>query len=141
MHAYKRDSQACTWGWGQYRFLQTSGSLKYGIEKYVYIYIYIYRINGRALKGAWNVWWFRLLPYLTHKRSIKEVSFNIIYPDVYAGECFRNMQFFFNKFWYILIKFSRLTERSNSFINNVFYIQDSHLKSYFKKINTKSLKF
>jgi hypothetical protein len=39
---------------------------------------------------------------------------------------FRNMHFFLNKFWYILIKFSRLTERSTS-INNVFYIQDSHL--------------
>jgi hypothetical protein len=69
---------------------------------------------------------YRLLPYLTHKRSIKEVNFNIIYPDVYAGECLETCIFFFNKFWYILIKFSRLTERSTS-INNVFYIQDSHL--------------
>jgi len=50
MHASKGDSQAWTWGWGQYRFLQTSGSLKYGIEKYV-LYIYIYTLSWGEMVG------------------------------------------------------------------------------------------
>jgi hypothetical protein len=148
MHASKGDSQAWIWGWGQYRFLQTSGSLKYGIEKYVlYIYIYIYTLSWGEMVG----------PSRGHEMCGSSISlpspslpnsqtfhqrgqFQHYISRRLCWGMFRNMHFFLNKFWYILIKFSRLTERSTS-INNVFYIQDSHLKSYFKKINMKPLKF